>query len=209
MKRNIVIAAVAAAVLIGGGTYSAVALTGGDGGSGADTSASGSSTSAAGTAPATGAGGPLTADGAARAALRAYPGTVVSVEREDGGLWEVELRTKGRGAAHELDIDASTGAVRKDERDPGDDGDGLASLAGARLTASEAARAARTAVPGTVTSVEVDDHHAGVWEVGVRPAHGGHRDLRVDARTGAVTARPQHDDGHDGDDDRSDRDDSA
>ncbi|GAA3720472.1 PepSY domain-containing protein [Streptomyces tremellae] len=189
MKRNLVVAALAAAVVAGGGTYSAMALTGSGGG----TAHPAAGAPRAGDRPAGGvpaaAGGPREADDAARAALRTHPGTVVSVEREDGGLWEVELRTAGRGEARELDLDAATGAVRTDERDPGDDGEGLAALADARLTAADAARAARSSVPGTVTSVELDDHRAHTWEATVRSADGRVHDLGIDTRSGAATIR--------------------
>ncbi|KIF76752.1 hypothetical protein QR77_28595, partial [Streptomyces sp. 150FB] len=164
MRRNITIAAVTAAVLIGGGSYTAFAM--GDQGEDhghdgrvqaartavvtpAAPSASGTRT-ASGTPSAAGARTALTAGDAAAAALKKYPGAVASVEREDGARWEVELLGRD-GTWRELKIDAGTGAVRADDRDHGDrDSAERKVLQGAGVSAQRAAAAALAATPGSV-----------------------------------------------------------
>ncbi|MYZ37719.1 MULTISPECIES: PepSY domain-containing protein [unclassified Streptomyces] len=124
MKRNLVIAAIAAAALIGGGTYTAVAMGGDDSTAGPVTQLpppDGSPHPQKVSRP------PLTAEQAADAAVKEVPGTVTSVERDDDrtGHWEVDVRGKD-GRTHELNIHARTGKVtpdRDDDRtdDRGDD----------------------------------------------------------------------------------------
>ncbi|MFD5112440.1 PepSY domain-containing protein [Streptomyces sp. NPDC058391] len=223
MKRNLVIAAITAAALIGGGTYTAVAM-GDDDRSGTGTAtaplpvsrvtASDDATAGTGTddtaddvvATRTG----LTASDAAAAALKKYPGAVASVERDDDGSdrtsrWEVELLgTDNRW--HELKVDAVTGAVRTDGRhDDDDDRDDRAALRGAKVDARQAAAAALASVPGTVTSVDLDDDHKSRWEVDVRGKDGRTHELNVHAQTAKTTADRDDDGrGHDRDDDRDD-----
>ncbi|MFE9883711.1 PepSY domain-containing protein [Streptomyces scopuliridis] len=148
MKRNLVIAAITAAALIGGGTYTAVAMGGDDGrgatgtatppapvaqsGTGADDSGNDilddsqdkGKDSTVKRQPAAGSGTGLTASEAAAAALREYPGAVASVERDDDGErhWEIDLFGKD-DRRHELRVDAATGTVRVHRDDDGD-GDG-------------------------------------------------------------------------------------
>lgn len=222
MKRNLVIAAITAAALIGGGTYTAVAMGDDDrSGTGAATApqpvsrvtASDDATAGTGTddtadgvvATRTG----LTASDAATAALKKYPGTVASVERDDDGSdrtsrWEVELLgTDNRW--HELKVDAVTGAVRTDGRhDDDDDRDDRAALRDAKVDAQQAAAAALASVPGTVTSVDLDDDHKSRWEVDVRGKDGRTHELHVHAQTAKTTA-----DRDDGRDDRDDHDDDG
>ncbi|MFJ2649679.1 PepSY domain-containing protein [Streptomyces sp. NPDC087420] len=225
MKRNLVIAAVTAAALVGGGTYTAVAV----GGEGRDdnggatrtapaspltvpavTDPSADDRSSTATIPA--AGAPGTASEAAAAALKKYPGAVSSVDRDDdrGSVWEVELLGKD-GRWHELRIDAA-GTVRADDRhdDDGDDDrenrDERAALGAATVDAQEAAAAALASVPGTVTSVDLDDDHASAWDVDVRGKDGRTHELTVHTKTGQVAAARTTDDRHDRDDDPSDDD---
>ncbi|MEV0037593.1 PepSY domain-containing protein [Streptomyces sp. NPDC050804] len=213
MKRNLVIAAITAAALIGGGTYTAVAM-GGDGTAGP---------AAAPSVPVSQPGSPdvspssdvspspddsprpqvsradLTAGQAVDAALKKIPGRVVSVERDDdrGGRWEVDLLGDDN-RRHELKV-GGDGTVRPDDRDHDDDDrDDRAALRGATVDARQAADAALAAVPGSVTSVEIDDDRTGHWEVDVRGADGRTHELNVHARTGKVT--PDRDDDHGGDD---------
>ncbi|WP_405675761.1 PepSY domain-containing protein [Streptomyces sp. NBC_01511] len=149
MKRNLVIASITAAALIGGGTYTAVAMGATD--SGSDTAPKTVSsaslvnasnddrddrddrdddkddTSGAGSA----AGSKLTADQVAAAALKQHPGTVESVELDDDGdddggssaarHWEVDIIGQD-GKWYDLRVDSSTGSVRADN-DSDDDGD--------------------------------------------------------------------------------------
>ncbi|MGC4985460.1 PepSY domain-containing protein [Streptomyces sp. DT193] len=126
MKRTASIATVfVAAVLIGGGGYSALATGGTDrhGGSPEDRpSVTASPAPAPSPSPAS-----LTAAQAAAAARKAYPGTpgtVVEVELDGDlpGYWEVHIV----GADHvrrEVRVDSRTGAVTLDRRG-GDDGPG-------------------------------------------------------------------------------------
>ena len=111
MRRDIAIAAVTAAVLIGGGSYTAYAL-GGDGGRSSADTARTSATHDAGDDHGGDRGtvrgddgnarhprGPsaataVTASGAAAAALKEYPGAVASVEREEGNRWEVDCSAR-------------------------------------------------------------------------------------------------------------------
>ncbi|WP_405794640.1 PepSY domain-containing protein [Streptomyces sp. NBC_01506] len=148
MKRNLVIAGIAAAALVGGGTYTAVAMGATDsGGEAAPKSVSSASlvnddgddgddddrndgngkddTSGAGSA----AGSKLTVDQVAAAALEQHPGTVESVELDDdgdddsssaGSHWEVDIIGQD-GKWYELRVDAATGAVRADNDDDSDD----------------------------------------------------------------------------------------
>ncbi|MET9748287.1 PepSY domain-containing protein [Streptomyces ardesiacus] len=191
MKRKIVIAALAAAALAGGGTATALATTGDDG---------------RGTAPradvsvpddggvrdeaddrendrdddredgARAASAEVTAADALAAALADTPGTAVSAElddedddgdRDDGddrrqrAAWEVDVLA-GDGTWHDVRVDAVTGKVLGSERD--DDEDDTAEVRAAlKGTSVDAAAAARAAAGhGTVTSVELDeDGHYG------------------------------------------------
>ncbi|PVE12251.1 PepSY domain-containing protein [Streptomyces scopuliridis] len=150
MKRNLVIAAITAAALIGGGTYTAVAMGGDDSrgttgtatppapvaqlGTGSDDSGNDilddsqddsqdrGKDSTVKRQPAAGSGTGLTASEAAAAALKEYPGAVASVERDDDGErhWEIDLFGKD-SRRHELRVDAATGTVRVDRDDDGDD----------------------------------------------------------------------------------------
>ncbi|WP_371535279.1 PepSY domain-containing protein [Streptomyces sp. NBC_01023] len=201
MKRTYVIACVAAAALAAGGTATGVALA--DGG-GSGSSAAASTTASARTAstgsgsvsPSSGSGGVVTVDGVIRSAQASEPGTVTSAEL-DHGRWEVDLYGKDR-VRHEIRLDRETGKVVSSRRDGGDQDD----RKGAPVTAVRAAAAARGAVPGTVTSVELDN---GRWEAEVTAHNGSRHQVYTDLTTGKVTSahlnRHQHDDaGHDADD---------
>jgi len=208
MKRNIVIATVAAAALIGGGTATALAVTGDDeaptrqsSARAADaasvdvvrdeaddrddaTDADGSDDSAkAGSAD-------VSAVEAIAAALRHTPGTAVSAELDDDQgavVWDVDVLTKG-DTWYSVRIDPGTGKVLGAHAEREDDtAEVRAALKGASATAEEAARAA--AAKGTVTSVDLDDDaRAAAWEAETRTSKGAEREWRVDLGTGAVTA---------------------
>ncbi|MFF3173643.1 PepSY domain-containing protein [Streptomyces sp. NPDC057900] len=195
MKRKIVIAAVTAAVLAGGGAATAVALagsgtTGGSGGTAGRESAR------------------VTVGDAAGAAVRAVPGTVTEAEldEEDGRLvWELDVYGSDR-ARHDVTVDPDSGKVIGKHVEH-DDGDRHAPRRTA-VTLDEAVRAALGSVPGTVTSVELEDHdgrggRAVRWEVDIRGKDGAKHERNVDAKTAEVTVdRPDSDDGDDdGDDD--------
>lgn len=126
MKRTATIATVfVAAVLIGGGSYSALAT------GGSDRHGSGPEDRPAVTASASPPS--VTAAQAAAAAQKLYPGTVAKVDLDDDhpGYWEVYVV----GADHvrrELHVDTRTGAVTMDRRGgddrPGDDHRGAAGV---------------------------------------------------------------------------------
>ncbi|MFI1759013.1 PepSY domain-containing protein [Streptomyces sp. NPDC020571] len=184
MKRNIVIAAVTAAALVGGGTATALATTGDDDrdtAPRADMSVSDDGgvrdeaddrdddrREDAGAASAE-----VTAADAVASALADTPGTAVSAElddEDDGGddsgddgddrreraAWEVDVLS-GDGTWYSVRVDPATGKVLGSERD--DDEDDTAevrtALKGTSVDAAEAAKAA--AGHGTVTSVELDE----------------------------------------------------
>lgn len=194
MKRKIVIAAVTAAVLVGGGTATAVAFADDH-----DSRDAGS-----------GAGSRVTAGDAASSAVRAVPGTVTEAELddEDGALvWELDVYGSDQ-AWHDVTVDAGNGKVlgkhTDDDNDDNDDRDRHAPRS-APVTLDAAVAAALKASPGTVTSVELDGHggKAVRWEVDVRGKDGRAHELNVDAKSAAVTVdRSDGDHGDDrGDDD--------
>ncbi|MFF4949171.1 PepSY domain-containing protein [Streptomyces chattanoogensis] len=218
MKRHIVIATAAAAVLVAGGTATAVAVNGSDG---PGSSRSGARTSAQPAAhdgrgqedrgreddrqedlrEANAAG--VDAPAAAAAALKAVPGTVagLDLDRDRPGLvWEADVLGKD-GKWHEITLDAGNGRVLNQHIDHEDD---AADPRGARTDAAAAARTA--AAHGTVTSVDLDgDHRAkAVWEVETVTKDGKEHKVLVDPQSGKATVAPAQDaddDDNDGADD--------
>ncbi|MFD7299964.1 PepSY domain-containing protein [Streptomyces pharetrae] len=198
MKRNIVIAAVTATALIGGGA--AVAFADGDDGE-ARTAARGAGVAAADAAADRSPVSGLTAVQAIDAALKAQPGTVVSAdlddERDDDGDgdrgWEVDILGSGR-TVYTVHVDPATGRIltTDTDRDEDDAAEARGLLKGADVDAREAARAG--AAKGVVTSVDLDDDdRAAGWSV---ETAGPGEDWRVDLKTGQVTA--DRDDDSDG-----------
>lgn len=233
MKRNIVIATVAAIALVGGGTASALAATGDDDASAAAKKSSVQLKNAdrdndrdddrydddrnddrddakENTAEAKAA--KITAADAIKAALANQSGTAVSAELDDednGGLvWDVDVLGKG-STWHSVQVDPGTGKVLGSHTEQDEDGDAnrvAAALKGASTTAEDAAKAA--SAKGTVTSVDLDDDGtAGAWEAETSGAKGAESDWKVDLQSGKVTAdkTDSHDD-NDSDDDGSDDD---
>ncbi|WP_405716638.1 MULTISPECIES: PepSY domain-containing protein [unclassified Streptomyces] len=205
MKRKIVIAAVTAAVLVGGGAATAVAFADDDG-HGREVR---SSVASDGTAR-------VDVKDAAAAAVKAVPGTVTEAELddEDGGLvWELDVYGSDK-VWHDVTVDAGNAKVlgkhtSDDDDDHGDDRDRHAPRS-APVSLNEAVDAALKANPGTVTSVDLDDDHDGRsgkalhWEVDVRGKDGKRHELNVDAKSGKVTvdrSDDDHADDRDGDDD--------
>ncbi|MEU3709627.1 PepSY domain-containing protein [Streptomyces catenulae] len=224
MKRRIVLAATAAAVLIAGGATTAVAVnTGGPGGpqSGAQTAAQLAATAGAegpaadggrdrreageGKDAARATGAKTDAAQAAVAALRAVPGTVTEIEldEERGALvWEADVLGRD-GAWHHLTLDPLTTRLLRSHTDRDTSGTHGQDRARAALrgTTVDAASAARAAARGqaTVVSVEFEDDHArAVWEVETVTRDGREHTSLVDPRTAAVSAAPADDD-HDDD----------
>ncbi|MFI8787190.1 PepSY domain-containing protein [Streptomyces sp. NPDC055105] len=203
MKRNIVIATIAAVALIGGGTATAVAVSGGDD----DTTSAGTSTASRGTGHDDDRAehvtelktAKVTASDAIAAALKSVPGTAVSAELDDENdhvVWEVEVLNGTTW--HDVLVDPVTGKVTGSHTSRHDDTARVtAALKGAQTSAQDAARAA--AVKGTVTEIDLDDGTAHAWEAETTAANGTDADWRVDLRTGAVTPdRSSRDDGDDG-----------
>ncbi|MGX1673885.1 PepSY domain-containing protein [Streptomyces sp. NPDC055400] len=208
MKRNIVIATIAAVALIGGGTATAVAVSGDDG-----STAEGTSTASRGAEPTGSAGhdddrtehvtelktARVTASDAIAAALDSVPGTAVSAELDDENdrvVWEVEVLNGTTW--HDVLVDPASGKVTGSHTSRHDDTARVtAVLKDAKTTAQGAARAA--AVKGTVTEIDLDDDGtAHAWEAETTAANGTDADWRVDLRSGAVTPdRSSHDDGDD------------
>ncbi|WP_458088319.1 PepSY domain-containing protein [Streptomyces malaysiensis] len=196
MKR-IVIASVAAAALLTGGTAFAVAGGGNDGAQSTSTASQPTDAPAAARA---------SLSDAAHAALKAVPGTLDSIDREHG-RWEADVLGKD-GKWHEVTLDASNAKVigqRIDRDTDAEDAAEARALRNADVSAIEAAR--KAASRGTVTSVEFDDDRTPAWEVETVKDH-KERDLNVDAHSGKVTQAPadDHGDDHDGDDDHGDDD---
>ncbi|MET8328461.1 PepSY domain-containing protein [Streptomyces sp. NPDC005181] len=132
MKRRIAIAAVTAAVLVGGGTATAVAFADDSGRDSHDSAkVLGKHTSDDNNDDRnlpTPRSVPVTLSAAMDAALRSTPGTVTSIELDDadrsGGAlhWDVDIKGKD-GRHHELNVDARTAEVTPDRSDDGHHGD--------------------------------------------------------------------------------------
>lgn len=217
MKRNIVIAAVTAAALIGGGTATALAVADEDertvrqSADVADTGTDDQDTDTAQTESAK-----VTAAEAIAAALDHTSGTVVSAElddRDDDGdddgpaAWEVDVLAGG-DTWHNVRIDPVSGEVLGSHTEHEDDtAEVRAALKGASVTAAEAADAVTG--KGTVTSVDLDeDGTTRGWDVETRGSGTTERDWNVDLRSGKATADTadddqddDHSDDNDGDDD--------
>ncbi|ARX86475.1 MULTISPECIES: PepSY domain-containing protein [Streptomyces] len=138
---------------------------------------------------------------AVAAALKAKPGTAVSVDLDDenGGLiWDVDVLGKDGRTWHSVQVDPGNGKVlgshvdRDDDEGAGDDAAETsriaAALKGSSVTAGEAAKAA--ADKGKVTSVDIDDDGArvNVWDVETTSADGTESHWNVDLTSGKVTA---------------------
>ncbi|MEU5610575.1 PepSY domain-containing protein [Streptomyces sparsogenes] len=195
MKRITVIAALAAAALTAGAATAAATASG--------TPAAGTTASGTTTARTTAVGGPAGGPAAgspaasqssslaeaARAALKAVPGNVASIERDDERPgWEVDvLGTDGRW--HEVTVHGDGRVSQKIDKD-GEDGVDSALLRTAKFDAVEAAARAGSGV----TSVELEGK---VWEV---ERSGKAHDVHVNPATGTVTASHEDDDDHEDDD---------
>ncbi|MFH8348571.1 PepSY domain-containing protein [Streptomyces sp. NPDC018045] len=223
MKRNIVIATVAAAAIVGGGTATAVAFSGD---SAAPSAPSASAASSASSAPRSSVSVPdddvnedareakaasVSAPQAAAAALKATPGTVTGVDLDEdrpGLVWEVDVLGKDN-KWHEVTLDAGTAKVLNQRVEHEDDDDhgvahARAELKGITVDATRAAERA-SASHGTVTSVDLDDDHrsSATWEVETVTKDGKEHKLHVDPNSAKVTVAPRDAD----DDDNGGRDD--
>ncbi len=207
MKRNIVIAVVTAAALVGGGTATALAVAGDDDDTtsvtrtdddrddrgedrsddrddrGEDRSDDRDGDDDDG---ALRAAGGVTAAEAITAALKHTPGTAVSAELDDGS-WEVDVLAGG-DTWHTVRIAPDSGKVLGAQKDDEDDAAEVrAALKGASVTAGDAAKAA--AAKGTVVSVDLDDDGDDRgWEAETRASGGDERDWSVGLTSASVTA---------------------
>ncbi|WDV54619.1 PepSY domain-containing protein [Streptomyces coeruleorubidus] len=223
MKRNIVIAAVTAAALIGGGTATALATTGDDQGSarqaantrlseddgrddqdGADAQDDRDDDNGRDDDAARAASADVTAPEAIASALKHTSGTAVSAElddEDDSGkvIWKVDVLS-GDNSWHSVRVDPSSGKVLGSETDDEDDTAQVrAALKGASVTAEEAAKA--VGGKGTVTSVDLDeDGKNKSWEAETHKSGGAEQDWRIDLGTGKVTADHSDDQDDDSDD---------
>ncbi|MFI2466818.1 PepSY domain-containing protein [Streptomyces globisporus] len=236
MKRNVTIAAITAAVLIGGTTAATVAFADSDGDRDRTSTRSASTVSLADDrddrtddasddrsddrAPAAAKNARISLDQAVAAALKSVPGTVTQAElnRDDDdhdgrAVWELDVRGSDK-KWHDVTVDADNGKVLKTRDDDNDDRDDHAPRSSA-VTLNDAAAAALKTAPGTITSIDLDDDddddngsRSDVlrWDVDVAGKDGKQHELRVDAKTGKV-AVDRDDDGDDRDDRADDRDD--
>ncbi|MFA1543018.1 PepSY domain-containing protein [Actinomadura monticuli] len=206
--RRLLVTAVAAGVLAGGGTTAAFAVAH------ADPSPSASPSDGRHDGRPEAAEAAVSIAQAADAALKAVPGTVAEVELEDENgrtVWEVDVLS-GSGERRDVTVDAGDGKVlanRADDRGGdrgrdgdhrggddgdhrgGDDGDGgAAALRGAKVAAPAAVEAALKAVPGRATSAEFE-HEGGKadWKVRVTGEDGARHGVIVDAATGEILAK--------------------
>ncbi|GGX42001.1 PepSY domain-containing protein [Streptomyces fructofermentans] len=218
MKRNIVIATIAAAALVGGGTATALAVTGDDDagvkqssvrvadddrtddrddrdGDGTDRAEDRDGTDDRAENAAEAKAAKVTAADAITAALKSVRGTAVSAELDDEGsslVWDVDVLTQG-GNRHSVQVDPGNGKVLGSHADTADDADDAADDSRARAALKDASvtaaeAAEAAAAKGTVVSVDLDDDRAAGWEAETTGADGTERDWTVDLRTAKVTA---------------------
>ncbi|MDQ0596614.1 putative membrane protein YkoI [Streptomyces canus] len=222
MKRNTVIAAVAAVALVGGGTAAAIAVSGDDEGPAKKTVAvTNDADDTDGTAqdgdrsarPTDGSAedkaqdsaaakaGQITAADAIRAALRHTSGTAVSADLDDEGtahVWEVDVLAGG-GTWHSVQVAPADGKVLGSHTEKDEDGDDAAetaqiraALKGTSVSAAEAAEAA--AAKGTVTSVDLDEESRDpAWDADTTAPDGTGSEWRVNPDSGKVTADRSND----------------
>ncbi|SDK51790.1 PepSY domain-containing protein [Streptomyces indicus] len=233
MKRsNLVIAGVAVATLVAGGSAYAFAT-------GTDTSTNSASSAARddsrdddrrgaqttvnsaaqGSGPSAASDSRLTAAQAIDAALKAQSGTVVSADLDDDSDdsrhsrdWTVEVLGSG-STWYEIDVDAKTGKILSKETERDDDDDvreARAALKGSTVSAKQAAEIA--SAKGFVTSVDLDgddDRGAQAWDVETTDDKGQERDWNVDLKSSRITEDLDDRDDRNGRDDADDRDDRA
>ncbi|NEC45928.1 PepSY domain-containing protein [Streptomyces sp. SID8016] len=182
MKRNVTIAAITAAVLIGGATAGTVAFADSDGDRTPARSASVSTADERNDertddertedasddrgddrSPAAAKSARTTLDQAVAAALRSVPGTVTEAELDaddddhDGrAVWELDVRGSDK-QWHDVTVDATTGKVLKTRQDDDSNDRDRHAPRSSAVTLDEAAAAALKSAPGTVTSIDLDD----------------------------------------------------
>ncbi|MFJ8010171.1 PepSY domain-containing protein [Streptomyces fagopyri] len=173
MKRNIVIAAVASAALIGGGTATALAVT--DDGTARVSRSS-----------------PRSADDDRSDHVRHGDDT-----RADG-----RTVTDGPARTDDHPHPDDRTRTGRPSSGPDDHGDDAARLRSARVTAAEALATALRRTPGTAASADLDDDRSTpTWEIGILAPGGTWYEVRVDAGTGEVVSSRTESRHRHGDDD--------
>ncbi|MGR8008234.1 PepSY domain-containing protein [Streptomyces hypolithicus] len=157
MKRKLVIATTAAALLVGTGA-TAFATT--------DDAK-----------PATQA---TTLDKATAAAAKSVPGTVAGAELDDGQVWEVDVYGKD-AKWHEVDVNATKAEARLS-----DDGDRAPKATKVDINEAAAA-ALKTRPGTLTSIELDDDEGTGAWEAEIRGKDGREHELKVDATSAKVT----------------------
>ncbi|GAA4683492.1 hypothetical protein GCM10023347_43180 [Streptomyces chumphonensis] len=216
MKRNQIIAVLAAAGIIAGGAVTGTALASDDGAdSGSRQLRSAGAADAEPGARSAADQGPAGPREAVERALAEVPGLAAGLElEEDDNLWEV-LVLREDGTYREVEVDRENGRVLGQDRsdddsdDDADDGDGPASvraaLAGAKVSLADAARIAAGQDRGTVEEIELEDGSWAVEYTDEGSSDDADDGVRIDLTSGAVS--PDTDDDHDDRDDRDDKDD--
>lgn len=145
-------------------------------------------------------GGPgkrhLTLEHAVAKAEGAVKGVAASAELEDGSRWELDVLTK-RGTLYKMRISADGKLSKKAVKTLDSDAKADArALKKARVFLLQAACNALGAVPGTVTSVELehDGRKPPVWEVDIRDHKGVEREVFVSTTGGKVLSVGDEDD---------------
>ncbi|MBM7441382.1 PepSY domain-containing protein [Streptomyces sp. HB132] len=219
MKRNIAVAALTAAVLVGGGIVTTAAFADSDGAGDDDRTVAGTDRAAGSDGDTGGTGtaktGRTTLDEAVGAALKAVPGTVTEAGLDDDDdsartVWELDVYGSDK-VWHDVTVDARNGKVLSHREDDDNDDRDRHAPRSASVSLDAAVKAALAAQPGTVTSVDLDDdgdddngeRGALHWGVDVTGKDGKQHELHVDAKSGKVTV----DQDDDRDDDRDDNDD--
>ncbi len=179
MKRNVTIAAVTAAVLIGGTAAATVAFADSDGDRDRTSTRSASTVSLADDrddrtddasddrsddrAPAAAKGSGISLDQAVAATLKSVPGTVTQAEldRDDDDhdsrtVWELDVRGSDK-KWHDVTVDAATGKVVKSREDDDNDDRDRNAPRSSTVTLKQAADAALKTAPGSITSIDLDD----------------------------------------------------
>ncbi|RDW22319.1 hypothetical protein CWR48_01025 [Oceanobacillus arenosus] len=209
--NKIIIPAVAAAVIIGGGFSYASAATNSTSNALTENSAQVEKEDQSQAELAKQA--TVTKEAATQTALDQVPGTVgnVELEDEDGTIvYSIEV-TAQDGTQQEVKVDATTGEVTKveaaeadDEEADGeeaDDDQSQAELAKqATVTKEAATQTALDQVPGTVGDVELEDENGTiVYSIEVTAQDGTQQEVKVDATTGKVV-NVENDDNEENDD---------
>lgn len=227
MKRKIIIATVAAAALVGGGSATAFGVAGSSGGDGdrtlprsqagvqlsnADHDSDDRDDNTAADRDEDTGNSDVSLREASAAALKAVPGKITELELDTEGnrlVWEADVLGKD-SKSHKVELDANSGKLLTQRIDQDDDDAAENSAAkSARTDAVAAASKAAANTGGTVTSVSLeDDVRSGspVWEVETVGKNGTEHEVSIDSGSGKVTQQSTDDDSDDdhGDDDDHD-----